>query len=52
MDAKGTIIKVLDNQVKEPGYYTIKMNTSHLPHGVYFCRTILGKQTQAFKIIK
>lgn len=38
IDAMGKIIKVLVDEEKTPGYYTIKLDASSLPAGVYHCR--------------
>ena len=41
-DATGREVVTLVNEIKEPGYYTIKFNAANLASGVYFYRMTAG----------
>ena len=43
-DTKGSLIKTLVNQTKEPGYYETEFNAKGLASGIYLYRIeIIGK---------
>ncbi len=48
-DITGREIKVLVNEKKQPGYYTIKLKGGELSSGVYFYRLITGSGYTAVK---
>ena len=47
-DILGRQIKVLVNELKNPGYYTVEFNGSDLPSGIYFYRL----ETDDFSVVK
>ena len=48
-DITGREIKVLVNEKKQPGYYTIKLKGGELSSGVYFCRLVTTSGYTAVK---
>jgi len=50
-DISGRLISVLREGKSEPGYYSIKLNTSKLTNGVYFYRLVAGGKTFTNKMI-
>ncbi|MEZ4689007.1 MAG: T9SS type A sorting domain-containing protein [Ignavibacteria bacterium] len=50
-NAVGREVVTLVNEVKEPGYYTIKFNAANLASGVYFYRMTAGDFSAVKKFI-
>jgi len=50
-DAIGSEVSVLQNGIKEPGYYQVSFNASELPSGIYFCKMQAGNFNSVIKMI-
>ncbi|MCB0726390.1 MAG: FG-GAP repeat protein [Ignavibacteriae bacterium] len=50
-DAVGREVETLVNEIKEPGYYTIKFNAANLASGAYFYRMTAGEFVAVKKFV-
>ena len=50
-DAVGSEVETLVNEIKEPGYYTIKFNAANLASGAYFYRMTAGEFVAVKKFV-
>jgi len=50
-DILGKEVDILVNEVKEPGWYTVRWDASNKPSGVYYCRLSAGSYTETKKLL-
>ncbi|MCK4353030.1 S8 family serine peptidase [candidate division WOR-3 bacterium] len=50
-NVSGKLVKILVNERKEPGYYTVRWNTKEFSSGVYFAKFITGNYKTTKKLI-
>jgi parallel beta-helix repeat protein len=50
-DILGREVRILTDEVKEPGYYEVNFNASHLSSGVYFYRIVAGNYVNTKKML-